>query len=74
MNNGEYYLDILRRIDEQSTSVNSWEAGFIESILKRNLKYFTEKQAAVIEKMKDKYLSGFVFQEYPDDPDDDIPY
>jgi hypothetical protein len=72
------YMGILREIDILDISVSDWESGFIESLIKRNPSYLSDKQIAVIERMRDKYL---VKQEEEaqlqmfDDPDgDDIPY
>jgi hypothetical protein len=68
------YIEILKLIDKQPKTVTDWEAKFIDSILSRNQKYLTDKQKAVVDKMAEKYLNEFKYVEYPDDPDDDIPY
>lgn len=69
------HREIVNRINKLSISVTEWEAGFIESVLKRNQKYFTDKQKAVIERMKDRYLpSEFEYISHPVDDDDDIPF
>ena len=49
------YADIIVELDDGEFEVTDWEAGFIESTLKRT--DFTEKQKNVIRKMHDKYLT-----------------
>lgn len=77
MESPDYYLSILKRINSADVQVSDWEAGFIDSILKRNQISYSLKQVAVIERMKDKYLSEAQVTQLQmfDDPDgDDIPY
>lgn len=68
------HIEILKLIDQQSKSVTDWESKFIESILSRGQTYLTDKQKAVVDKMAEKYLTQFEYIEYPNDPEDDIPF
>lgn len=56
MNQHDYYIDILERIDEGVWEVTKWESNFIESILTNPEVKLTSKQAEVIERMREKYL------------------
>lgn len=68
------YIELIKLIDKQPKPITDWEAKFIESILSRGHTYLTYKQKTVIDKMAEKYLTQFEYVEYPDNPEDDIPF
>jgi hypothetical protein len=77
METTDYYLEILREIDRSNIIVTDWEAGFIESLLKRNPARLSDKQIAIINRMKDAYLTEqkqLELQMFDDPAGDDIPY
>jgi hypothetical protein len=52
-------LSILDDLDNCDRSVSEWEADFLDSMLKQSERPGwspTEKQAAILERMKGKYL------------------
>lgn len=51
----EEYLDLLRLIDRTASSLTKWEAGFVESVLKK--KPILDKiDKEVIDRMAKRYL------------------
>lgn len=49
-----YYLDLAEELDEGDFDVTSWEAGFLNTVLKQT--HISVKQAEVLDEMNEKYL------------------
>jgi hypothetical protein len=52
--NDLYYTELLEELDNLDIPLSHWEVDFIESTLR--LAWFTDRQKAVIEKLKERYL------------------
>lgn len=52
----EYYLQYIETLDTAPVDVSSWEASFIDEMLKRRPQHLSEKQQDVIRRMAAKYL------------------
>lgn len=52
----EYYLQYVEALDEALADVSTWEASFIDDMLKQRPQRFSEKQQEVIRRMAAKYL------------------
>lgn len=53
-NSDSYYREILVELDNFVCELTDWEADFLESVFKQGT--WTDKQKAVIDTMKEKYL------------------
>lgn len=60
MSETEPYYSVLETIDRGDYEVTSWEAEFLESLLKRRPSTLSERQRAVIQKMAGQYLGDEV--------------
>ena len=49
-----YYYDLAKELDEGDFDVNSWEAGFLDTVLRQT--HVSVNQAKVLDKMSIKYL------------------
>lgn len=54
--NADYYLQYLEALDEAPVDVSTWEASFIDDMLKQRPSHLSEKQQDVIRRMAAKYL------------------
>lgn len=50
------YLALIKQIDASGHDVTSWEADYIESLLKNRPRFLSERQKAIIDRMAGKYL------------------